>query len=81
MNHDALPRCAQEKCGEPAQFRFTWPGKDEAFICFECLPKLQAVAAAISLHVQIQPIDFMALAVRPAVPPLERPSVPPLEHG
>ena len=40
-------------CDKPATHRFTWPGYDESFICKEHLPKLEAVAAALGLYLQI----------------------------
>lgn len=43
-------------CGEPAQYRFTWPGQDESFICGEHAPQLVGVASAIGCHVQLIPV-------------------------
>jgi hypothetical protein len=45
--------CSQSGCDRPPVVRYTWPGKDEAGICAEHLPKLQAVAKAMGLHLQI----------------------------
>lgn len=50
--------CNQEKCGCPARFRFTWPGRDEAGICELHAPKLKAVAEAIGMHLQLIPIPI-----------------------
>jgi len=33
--------------------RYTWPGKDEAGICAAHRPKLQAVASAMGLYLQV----------------------------
>ena len=41
------------KCGAPAMFRYTWPGKDESLACATCALKLRRVAQAIGLHLQI----------------------------
>ena len=43
----------EKKCEEVALFRYTWPGKDESFVCLECYMKLKAIANAIGLHLQI----------------------------
>ena len=45
--------CNQNGCEAPAVARFTWPGRDEAGICAEHLPKLRGVASAMGLHLQI----------------------------
>ena len=41
------------KCGAPAMYRYYWPGKDESLSCVLCAMKLQTVASAIGLHLQI----------------------------
>lgn len=46
-----------KECGRPAVRRYTWPGRDESFICQEHLPKLMGVAAAMGLYVQLIPTD------------------------
>lgn len=43
-------------CGELANFRYTWPGRDEDVICSTHADKLMNVAAAIGCHVQLIPI-------------------------
>jgi len=52
-----VKRCAQfigeGQCPEPAQYRYTWPGRDEAVICAVCVGKLLQVAAAMGLSLQI----------------------------
>ena len=40
------------RCPNRAYCKFTWPGKDQAFICYPCSLKLKAVANAIDLHIQ-----------------------------
>jgi hypothetical protein len=57
----SLQRCKQVlRGGAPCPFvashRYTWPGKDESFICIECLPKLEATSRALDLHLQIIPL-------------------------
>lgn len=44
------------KCEETAKYRFTWPGRDEAVICEDHVGKLQAVAKAIGLSLQVIPL-------------------------
>lgn len=43
-------------CDKPANYRFTWPGKDESFICEDHVEKLKGIAVAIGLHLQIIPL-------------------------
>lgn len=43
-------------CGEDAALRYTWPGRDEAFICIGCAPRLAAIADAMGLHLQMIPL-------------------------
>lgn len=45
------------QCQEQPHFRYTWPGKDESFICFEHSRQLQRVAAAMGLHLQLIPLS------------------------
>lgn len=46
-------------CGALACFRYTWPGRDEAFVCLEHAVGLANVARAIGLHLQLIPINPM----------------------
>lgn len=59
-----LKRCGQmtpptagmidnEQCPCVASYRYTWPGRDEAFVCGEHVQKLRSVAAAMGLPLQI----------------------------
>jgi hypothetical protein len=45
-----------EKCELQAMFRFTWPGRNEAFICMGHVQKLENVAITIGLPLQIIPL-------------------------
>lgn len=45
--------CNQKDCDSPAIFRYTWPGKNEAFACAIDAIKLNNVANAIGLHLQL----------------------------
>jgi hypothetical protein len=40
-------------CEKPAIARYTWPGRDETGICADHLAKLQVVAEAMGLPLQI----------------------------
>ena len=46
-------------CQNHASYRFTWPGREESFICSEHVSKLQAVAQAMTglrlLIIQLEP--------------------------
>lgn len=57
-----IKRCAQfigegQQCPCLASYRYTWPGRDEAFICGECVPKLRGLASTMGLHLQVVPLD------------------------
>lgn len=43
-------------CGNPAALRYTWAGRDEAFICIMCAPKLAAVSRAMGYPLQMIPV-------------------------
>lgn len=44
-------------CQNKAEYRYTWPGKDESLICDEHIGKLKAVANAIGMHLQVIPLS------------------------
>lgn len=44
-------------CENSAKYRYTWTGRDEALICDVHVGKLQAVANAIGLYLQIIPLS------------------------
>jgi hypothetical protein len=44
-------------CGKDAAYRYTWPGRDESFICEEHSAKLRAVADAMGLHLQLVTVE------------------------
>lgn len=48
--------CGQSGCENGAKYRYTWPGRDEAFVCEKCAAKLEAVAAAMGLYLQLIPL-------------------------
>ena len=47
-----------DRCPNEAKYRFTWPGRDESYICEVHLPKLRAVAGAIGLPLQVIPLTL-----------------------
>lgn len=57
-----LKQCGQiidgEQCPTLARYRYTWPGRDEAFICSEHVDQLRNVANALDLHLQV--VDVFA---------------------
>jgi hypothetical protein len=44
-------------CPNHAVLRYTWPGRDESWICIEHAPQLAGVARAMGLHLQMIPLD------------------------
>ena len=42
----------ENKCKNPAFFRYTWPGKDESLACVIHAQDIKIVADAIGLHLQ-----------------------------
>lgn len=70
-------KCNQEGCSGPPAFRFTWPGRDEACICVIDALRLQQIAGAMGLYVQMIPLtpeDYIRNDYRetyPAQPPSE----------
>jgi len=51
--------CNQQDCELEGKFEFTWPGKDKAFICEEHVDKLQSVANAMGMYLQVIPVVNM----------------------
>lgn len=45
------------RCQEKPHFRYTWPGKDESFICFEHARQLQYLAATTGFRLQLIPLS------------------------
>ncbi len=43
----------EKRCKRPAAYRYTWPGKDEAYCCFQHALGIQGVAKAIGSHQQL----------------------------
>lgn len=49
--------CGQKDCREYARWRYTWPGKDEAYICDKHVRKLRSVVECVGMHLQIIPFQ------------------------
>lgn len=45
------------QCQQQALFRYTWPSRDESFICLEHAQQLQNVANAMGLYIQLIPLS------------------------
>lgn len=43
-------------CPNRAKYRYTWPGRAESFVCMGHVDKIQAIAQAIGMHLDIHPI-------------------------
>ncbi len=55
----------EKRCGADSLFRYTWPGRDEAFVCVEHAGGVGRVAEAMGLHVQMIMLLPEELAVAP----------------
>lgn len=53
-----------QKCPLPAHYRYTWPGRDESWICAAHAPKLAGVASAMGLHLQMIQLDVEEIGVQ-----------------
>ena len=42
-----------DKCEKSVMFRYTWPGKDERFVCSDCAIRLAAIAQALGFFLQV----------------------------
>lgn len=45
------------ECTEKAAYRYTWPGKNESFICEKHVSKLIMVANAMGFPLQVIPLE------------------------
>lgn len=50
---------SEQRCENPAAYRYTWPGKDEAVACVMHASGIATVAKAIGLHLQLIPLGFL----------------------
>jgi len=53
-----------KKCGNRAFYRYTWPGRDESYICTEHVNGLRALADAIGMYLQVIPLSHEEQAQR-----------------
>lgn len=47
---------AEEECGNLANIRYTWPGKNEVVVCIDCAQVAQTIAKALGMHLQVIPV-------------------------
>jgi len=52
-------------CDKLAEYRFTWPGQDEALICGGHVGALRKIASAMGLHLQVIPLSEKELMAVP----------------
>jgi hypothetical protein len=55
----------EKTCENPAAFRYTWPGRDEATICATHALSLCRVAEVMGFHLQVIPLTIEELLKRP----------------
>lgn len=53
-------QCGQHNCENTGAFRYTWPGRDEDYVCEAHVGWLQRVAGAIGMHLQVLPLEPVA---------------------
>lgn len=46
-----------KKCEQQALFRYTWPGRDESYICLNHALDLKGIADAMGLYLQLIPLS------------------------
>lgn len=49
---------SKKQCENPAVYRFTWPGKDEDYICAIHAMKMEWVANSLGLYVQLVRLEL-----------------------
>lgn len=49
----------ETKCDKKAMYRYTWPGRNEDFICEDHVGKLRRVAEVMGFHLHVIPIAEM----------------------
>lgn len=57
--------CSQKDCTNKALYRYTWPGQNESGICEFHKPKLENIANAMGLPLQIIPLTVNELTEEP----------------
>jgi len=48
--------CNQHNCTNKGAFRFTWPGKDEQYVCEQHVGQLLGIVEAMGMHLQVIPL-------------------------
>lgn len=49
--------CHQKDCDMEATDRYTWPGKNESFICEQHASQAAHIASAMGMHLQFIPLE------------------------
>jgi hypothetical protein len=44
-------------CQKAAAYRYTWPGRDESFVCEDHSHNLRGVASVMGLYLQLIPLE------------------------
>lgn len=43
----------KKQCNNVAHYRYTWPGKDESFVCFGHAGTLRAISESMGIYLQL----------------------------
>ena len=49
-------RSVEVQCKNKAAFRYTWPGKDESYVCNECAGGLKMLSGVMGCYLQMIPL-------------------------
>jgi len=58
--------CSSDGCSEVAIYRYTWPGRPEAFACLKHAVQLKRVSDAMGFYLQCTPIEMGPVQDAPA---------------
>lgn len=50
-------KCGQITCDNEADYRYTWPGRDECFVCEKHKAAVEQVAKAMGMYIQLIPLQ------------------------
>ena len=51
----------ENKCNQPAIYRYTWVGRDESFVCVMHAMKINGIADAMGYQIQFIPLTMSEL--------------------
>jgi len=46
----------KNQCPNPGSYKYTWPGRNESYICELHVSQLRNIASAIGLYIQVRPV-------------------------